>query len=130
MKMDFHDIAKKAHGGDKEAMTLLIIEAPKGVQGDRSPEEFAEQMAGDSCACDKMKEMDYTSKEAFDPYADYADQYDAPKEESGIQHELEMMLEGWSGADPDSDAGRYYQDLKTLVESHFGSKEKEEGGEE
>ena len=29
MKMNFHDIAKKAHGGDKDSMTLLIIEAPK-----------------------------------------------------------------------------------------------------
>ena len=128
MKMNFNDIAKKAHGGDKEAMTLLIIEAPKGVQGDRSPKEFAEHLSSDECACKEMEDMEYTSKEAFDPYSDYSDQYDAPKEESGIQHELEMMLEGWSGSDPDSDAGRYYQDLKALVKSHFGSKE--EGGEE
>ena len=39
--INFHDLATKAHGGDKESLAILIIEAPKGMMGNLSPEEFA-----------------------------------------------------------------------------------------
>jgi hypothetical protein len=129
MKMNFHDIAKKAHGGDNEAMTLLIIEAPNGMQGERSPEEFAEQLSLDEGACGKMEEMDYTSKNSFDAYAE---EHGGPEEESGVQNELGELLSGWTERDPETDAGKYYYDLKNFLENYFGSPfgESEEGDEE
>tara|TARA_R110000751_G_scaffold66394_2_gene135623 strand:+ start:912 stop:1283 length:372 start_codon:yes stop_codon:yes gene_type:complete len=123
MKMNFHDIAKKAHGGDKESMTLLIIEAPKGMQGERSPKEFAEQLSSDKGACGKMEDMDYTSKDVFDSYADdYSEE-----EPHDLQSDLQGLLDGWKERDPDTPAGKYYEDLKAILDRQFGT---EEGGEE
>lgn len=123
MKMNFHDIAKKATGGNKEALTLLIIEAPQGMQGDRSPEEFAEHLSSDEGACGKMEDMDYTSKDVFDSYADdYSEE--GPND---LQSDLQGLLDGWSDRDPNTPAGKYYEDLKAVFERQFGT---EEGGEE
>tara|TARA_Y100001937_G_scaffold11738_4_gene14639 strand:+ start:6646 stop:7041 length:396 start_codon:yes stop_codon:yes gene_type:complete len=68
MKMNFHDMAKKAHGGDKEAMSLLIIEAPSGMMGAKSPEEFAEMLASDESMAEKMGGMDHFSKDSYNAY--------------------------------------------------------------
>lgn len=69
MKMNFHDMAKKAHGGDKEAMSLLIIEAPSGMMGAKSPEAFAEMLASDESMAEKMS-GDHFSKDSYEQYAD------------------------------------------------------------
>ena len=69
MKMNFHDMAKKAHGGDKEAMSLLIIEAPSGMMGAKSPEAFAEMLASDSSMAEKMS-GNHFSKDSYEEYAD------------------------------------------------------------
>jgi hypothetical protein len=123
MKMNFHDIAKKAHGGDKESMTLLIIEAPKGMQGDRSAEEFAEYLASDSGACKKMEDMDYTSKNTFDAYAEEHSE-EGPHD---LQSDLQGLIDNWTERDPSTLAGQYYEDLKSVMDRQFGT---QEGGEE
>ncbi len=57
--MDFGKLAKKAHSGDKEALSILVIEAPAGMMGDMSPEEFAKKLAEDSGMAEEMSWMDH-----------------------------------------------------------------------
>ena len=124
--MNFHDIAKKAHGGDREALTLLIIEAPKGMMGDKSPEEFAKHMSEDKSACEKMSDMEYTSKNAFDAYAE---EHGDPVQESGdftaVGSDIKVLLDNWTERDPSTPAGKYYEDLKSLYEKQYETYEDE-----
>ena len=122
--INFHDLAKKAHGGDKESLSILIIEAPKGMMGDLAPEQFAEKLAGDKAACDGMSDMDYFSKESYDPYNEYSEKH-GDEGPSDMQSDLQGLLDSWTERDPETDAGKYYQDLKVLFERQFG-----ESGEE
>jgi hypothetical protein len=118
--INFHELAKKAHGGDKEALTVLIIESPKGLMGDMSPEAFAEKLSGDESACKDMGEMDFMSKEAYDPYAEYSEEHSGDEGPSDLQSDLQGLLDSWTERDPETDAGKYYQDLKVLFERQFG----------
>lgn len=117
--INFHDLAKKAHGGDKESLSILIIEAPKGMMGNMAPEQFAEKLAGDESACKDMADMDFFSKESYDPYSEYAEEA-GDEGPSDLQSDLQSLLDAWTERDPETDAGKYYQDLKTLVERQFG----------
>ena len=117
--INFHDLAKKAHSGDKESLSVLVIEAPAGMMGDMAPEQFAEKLAGDKSACKEMGEMDFFSKEAYDPYSEYVEEH-GDEGPSDLQSDLQSLLDAWTERDPETDAGKYYQDLKTLVERQFG----------
>ena len=121
--MKFHDLAKKAHGGDKEALSILVIEAPRGMMDGMEPEGFAEMMANDESMCEKMGEMDHFSKNVFDAYADEHSE----KGPHDLQSDLQSLLDNWTERDPNTPAGKYYEDLKMLVERQFGP---QEGGEE
>ena len=130
--MDFNKIAKKAHGGDKEALTILVLEAPSGMMNGSSPEEFAKQAAGDESMCEKMASMDHMSKDAFSAYSD-----DVMDDRSGsdMKSDLMSLLDSWTERDESTPAGQYYYDLKKVVDSHYGSKdsdsdESEDGGSE
>lgn len=119
--INFHDLAKKAHGGDKESLSVLVIEVPKGMMGDMAPEQFAEKLAGDKSACKDMGEMDFFSKEAYDPYSEYVEEHSSGDDgSSDLQSDLQGLLDAWTERDPETDAGKYYGDLKTLVERQFG----------
>lgn len=66
--MNFRKLAKKAHGGDKEALSVLVIEAPAGMMGNMSPESFAEMLNGNEEMLDQMSSKDHFSKDSYDPY--------------------------------------------------------------
>tara|TARA_R110000824_G_scaffold11481_3_gene50070 strand:- start:2977 stop:3396 length:420 start_codon:yes stop_codon:yes gene_type:complete len=116
MKMNFNKIAKKAHGGDKEALTILVLEAPSGMMKGSSPEEFAKQAAGDESMCEKMASMDHMSKDAFSAYSD-----DVMDDRSGsdVKSDLMSLLENWTERDESTLAGQYYYDLKKVVDDHY-----------
>ena len=122
--INFHDLATKAHGGDKESLAILIIEAPKGMMGGMSPEKFAEKLAGDKAACDGMSDMDYFSKESYDPYNEYSEKH-GDEGPSDMQSDIQGLLDSWTERDPETMAGKYYEDLKALFERHFGESGKE-----
>lgn len=117
--INFHDLAKKAHGGDKESLAILIIEAPKGMMGGMSPEQFAEKLAGDKSACEGMSDMDYFSKESYDPYNEYSEEH-GDEGPSDMQSDIQGLLDSWTERDPETMAGKYYEDLKSLFDRHFG----------
>lgn len=117
--INFHDLAKKAHGGDKESLAILIIEAPKGMMGGMSPEQFAEKLAGDKSACEGMSDMDYFSKESYDPYNEYSEEH-GDEGPSDMQSDIQGLLDSWTERDPETVAGKYYEDLKSLFDRHFG----------
>tara|TARA_R110001583_G_scaffold180956_2_gene338157 strand:+ start:3935 stop:4330 length:396 start_codon:yes stop_codon:yes gene_type:complete len=120
--MNFNKLAKKARGGSKEALTILVLEAPSEMMSGSSPEEFAEQAAGDESMCEKMASMDHMSKDAFSAYSD-----DVMDDRSGsdMQSDLMSLLEGWTERDESTPAGQYYHDLKKVVDSHYGSEDSE-----
>ena len=113
--INFHDLAKKAHGGDKEAMSLLIIEVPKGTMNGMSPEQLVEKMSADEPMCEKMK-GDHFSKDSFDAYAEEHSE-EGPND---LQSDLQGLLDSWTERDPSTTAGKYYEDLKQAVERNFG----------
>lgn len=71
--MKFHEMAKKAMGGDQDAMELIVIKAPKGAMDGMSPMEFIKKIADnmefggamDSMLDDEdMSSSNYVSEEA------------------------------------------------------------------
>ena len=119
--INFHDLAKKAHGGDKESLAILVIEVPKGMMKGMAPDKFAEKLAGDKSACDEMGEMDFFSKESYDPYTEYSEEHGSGDEgPSDMQSDIQGLLDSWTERDPETTAGKYYEDLKVLFERHFG----------
>ena len=108
--INFHDLAKKAHGGDKEAMSLLIIEVPKGTMNGMSPEQLVEKMSADE------------PKDSYDAYAEEHSE-DGPND---LQSDLQGLLDSWTERDPSTTAGKYYEDLKQAVERNFGPVEVED----
>ena len=121
--MKFHDLAKKAHGGNKEALSILVIEAPRGMMDGMEPERFAEMLANDESMCEKMGEMDHFSKNVFDAYADEHSK-EGP---DNLKSDIQTLLDNWTERNPETLAGKYYEDLRMLFERQFGP---QEGGEE
>ena len=117
--INFHDLAMKAHGGDKDAMSVLIIEVPKGTMNGMSPEELVKKMVGDKSMCDKMSEMDHFSKDSFDAYAEEHSE-EGPND---LQSDIQGLLDSWTERDPSTMAGKYYEDLKNMFERNFGPAE-------
>ena len=72
-----------------------------------------------------MGEMDFMSKEAYDPYAEYSKEHSGDEGPSDMQSDIQGLLDSWTERDPKTMAGKYYEDLKVLFERHFG-----ESGEE
>tara|TARA_Y100000401_G_C8300441_1_gene213745 strand:- start:556 stop:948 length:393 start_codon:yes stop_codon:yes gene_type:complete len=119
--INFHDLAMRAHGGDKDAMSVLIIEVPKGTMNGMSPEELVKKMVGDKSMCDKMGEMDHFSKDSYDAYAEEHSE-EGPND---LQSDLQGLLDNWTERDPSTVAGQYYEELKEVVERSFGPTEVE-----
>ena len=92
--INFHDLATKAHGGDKESLAILIIEAPKGMMGNLSPEEFAKKLTEDSGMAEQMNGMDHFSKDSYDAYADKQEEGRSENKYSDDHHQaMKQMAE-------------------------------------
>tara|TARA_R100001015_G_C4634064_1_gene199869 strand:- start:99 stop:488 length:390 start_codon:yes stop_codon:yes gene_type:complete len=90
--MDFGKLAKKAHSGDKEALSILVIEAPAGMMGDMSPEEFAKKLAEDSGMAEEMGGMDHFSKDSYDAYGDKESDDEPSKKYPDDHHEAMKQM--------------------------------------
>tara|TARA_Y100000401_G_scaffold38880_1_gene29423 strand:+ start:10317 stop:10715 length:399 start_codon:yes stop_codon:yes gene_type:complete len=92
--INFHDLAKKANSGDKEALSILVIEAPPGMMSDMSPEDFAKMISEDKSMAEKMGGMDHFSKDSYDAYADKKDESHSEKKYPDDHHEaMKQMAE-------------------------------------
>jgi len=114
--INFHDLAMKAHGGDKDALSVLIIEVPKGTMNGMTPEQLVGKMVGDKSMCKKMGDADHFSKNSFDAYAEEHSE-EGPND---LQSDLQGLLDSWTERDPSTPAGKYYEDLKQVFERSFG----------
>jgi len=112
--LNLKNLAKKANGGDKEALTILILEMPSGLMGDMKPEEFAKKMDEDGEYADDVCKMERPYEDAFSAYSEEHDPGD-----SNVEGDIAGLLEAWTERDPDTDAGAYYNDLKELHSKHF-----------
>lgn len=124
--INFHDLAKKAHGGDKEALSILVIEAPAGMMDDMSPEGFAEMLSQNQEMAEKMGGMDHFSKNSYDAYGDKEDGSASKEKKYSDDHHMAMkeMAEELYKA---SEMHRGQADkLMALCEEMYG---KSEGGE-
>jgi hypothetical protein len=111
---DLKNLAKKANGGDKEALTILILDVPSHAMKGMEPEEFSKKMEGDDTFSEYVSGLDRPSKEEY-----------APEESGGYipADEIGALLDAWTEQDPETPAGSYYQDLRSVFEKHSGSEE-------
>tara|TARA_R100001594_G_scaffold11979_1_gene26841 strand:+ start:6675 stop:7016 length:342 start_codon:yes stop_codon:yes gene_type:complete len=110
---DLKELAKKANKGDKEALTILVLEMPSGIMGNMKPEEFSKKMEEDDAFSEYVNKQERPNKDAFNPYEE--DDMDS----GSVESDVAMLLENWTERDPETTAGSYYQDLKELYEKHF-----------
>ena len=124
--LDLKKLAKKANGGDKEALTILVLEMPHGAMKDMEPEQFAEKMANDDVFSEYVESQDRFFKDSFDPH-------ECPEEDADVSMDMKSdvkgLLDAWTERDPDTPAGGYYHDLLGLFEKHYAAvqSEAEEG---
>jgi len=115
--LDLKKLAKKANGGDREALTILVLEMPGGAMGDMKPKEFAKKMDEEDSFSEYVDKQDRPSKDSYSAYED--DDMDEDVEDGGTLEEGVMsLLESWTERDPDTPAGMYYQELKELCDKH------------
>ena len=110
--LDLKKLAKKANGGDKQALTILVLEMPSGAMGEMKPKEFSKKMEEDDSFSEYVDKQDRPSKDSYSAYED--DDMDGPSMEEGVM----SLLESWTERDPDTPAGMYYQELKELCDKH------------
>ena len=118
--LDLKKLAKKAHGGDKEALTILVLEMPHGAMKDMKPEEFAEKMSNDDVFSEYVESQDRFFKDAFQPNGDSEEDADMSMD---MKSDIKGLLDAWTERDSDTPAGGYYHDLLGLFEKHFGAAE-------
>ena len=121
---DLKSLAKKANGGDKEALTILILDVPSHAMKGMEPEEFSKKMEGDDTFSEYVTGLDRPSKKEYAPNG--GDEYDSEEEPSGGSvplDDVKMLLDQWTERDPQTPAGSYYQDLLSVFEKHSGSEE-------
>tara|TARA_Y100000034_G_C6800155_1_gene358906 strand:- start:563 stop:949 length:387 start_codon:yes stop_codon:yes gene_type:complete len=118
--IDLKKLAKKANGGDKEALTILVLEMPHGAMKDMEPEQFAEKMANDDVFSEYVEGQDRFFKDSFYPHG-------CPEEDADMSMDMKSdikgLLDAWTERDPDTPAGGYYHDLLALSEKHLGKEE-------
>lgn len=114
---DLKELAKKANGGNKEALTVLVLEIPSGIMGDMKPEEFSKKMEEDDAFSEYVNKQERPYSNSFSAYEE-EDVGGAPGPEV-VENDIQSLLDDWTERDPETPAGSYYNDLKSLHEKHF-----------
>ena len=114
---DLKELAKKANGGSKEALTVLVLEMPGGIMGDMKPEEFSKKMEEDDAFSEYVNKQDRPYSNSFSAYEE--DEIGADSGSGAVAGDIESLLDSWTERDPETPAGSYYNDLKSLHEKHF-----------
>lgn len=116
---DLKELAKKANGGSKEALTILVLEMPSGIMGDMKPKEFSKKMEEDDAFSEYVNKQERPYSNSFSAYEE-EDVGCAPGPGPGaVENDIQSLLDDWTERDPETPAGAYYNDLRSLHEKHF-----------
>jgi len=123
---DPKSLAKKANSGDREALTILILDVPSHAMKGMEPEEFSKKVEEDDVFAEYVSNTDRPSKEMYHPDDEYKDgsEDEGDAEDGSVaMEEVKSLLDSWTERDPETAAGSYYNDLMMVYEKHTGSSE-------